>query len=311
MKGSDMDTKINYTIIGTIGIIFIAIVIGIVVWLSETKKESDYQTYVTYFNQEVTGLSKQSLVRLNGIDIGYVKSISLVKNNMQKVVVKLAIERKIKVTTTSYVILESEGITGNEYIALKAKTPTGEAIKTKPGQKYPTIPSERSLLSNMENQVKDIATNVKILVTRLDDLLNEKNREAIDASLANIKKITTTIANNSDNIDSSLASMQVILKNTKTASKDFPAMIAEARKSLKNFDKVGVKASTTLTSTNAAIKNITSQLLPSSHQLLLQLNNVIRALTQLSRDLAERPSVLIRGKAPGPLGPGEMKNENR
>lgn len=307
-----MDTKVNYTIIGVVGFLLIAVFIVVIFWMTTMRKTAAYDEYVSYFKQEVTGLQKQGLVRYNGIQVGFISAIKMDPNNLQEVIIYMKIKQGVAVTTSTVAILESEGFTGGKYIGLHSKKPKAPLLMLKPGQKYRVIPTEPSLMGDLESSLKEVTQQMKETITSLNKLLGPDNRKSIKDSLANVAKITDVIAKNSKKIDQSLASMQKILHDTSIASKQFPAMVAQTRRTLQAFeqtaghlDKTGGQANKTLRRTSTAVQNISDQLLPSAQQLLQQLNEMLSSFSQLGDELSRNPSVLLRGKAPAPLGPGE------
>lgn len=307
-----MDNKVNYTVIGVIGFVLVGAFIFLVFWMTSFKHSTKSKTYLSYFHQEVTGLASQSAVRFNGIQVGYVSKIDFDPNNLQTVKVFMEIKPEAPVTTASVTVLESDGFTGGKYIALKALKPQAPLLAQKQGQQYIVIPTQESMIDNLESSLKDITKELKQTITSINDLLGPNNRKAIDKSLANITKVTNVIAKNSKRIDKSLASMEQILANTSVASKEFPAMVSQTRETLaafestaKKLDKTGTKANVAIGRTSTAIQNVSDQLLPDAQQLLTQINQMMGSLQTLSSDLAQNPAILIRGKAPGQLGPGE------
>ncbi len=307
-----MDAKVNYTVVGTIGIILIAAFVAIIIWMSEDKSDAHYKTYVSYFHQDIGDLNAQSHIRLNGIKIGQVEAISLVKGDMRAVKVTLRIKRKIKVTTDSYTVIKSRGLTGGDYVALKSKTAKGTILTKKSGQPYPVIPTQASLISDVEHTLKGTSVELETLIARVNDLLKQPNREAINNSLKNIDKVTTVIANNSEKINASMASMQTLMKNASTASKDLPKLMKHTVETLESFNVLakelstaGESASQTFSKTNTTMQNISDQLVPTAQLLLQQLTRMTSTLNQFGQQLSNNPSMLLRGKYPSPPGPGE------
>lgn len=307
-----MDAKVNYTVVGTIGILLIACFVGILIWLSRANTGVKFTTYVSYFNTNVSGLNQNSSVKLNGIKVGFVKAIKQVPDNLKQVKITLQIKSTTQVTTQTYAELTSTGLTGAAYIAIVAQKASAPALKPKAGQKYAVIPTKKAFLATVEGELKGTVSKVDILVSRVNDLLDISNRKAISQSLENVNKITGSIAAKTKQIEASLNSMQVIMDNTAKASKEFPKMIETTEGALESFKtlsteftKVGRKATGTLEIANNAIQNVTIQLVPSASQLLQQLNTMMSSMSQLGSELARNPSILIRGKTPPTPGPGE------
>lgn len=307
-----MDTKVNYTVVGIFVIILCVMLVVFFLWLTSLKHREVYDTYVVYMHEEVSGLSIQSPVRYNGVKVGYVDSIQLNPQDPQQVVLTLKIGHATPVTTSTVATLMSEGITGIDYIGLKALTSQAPPLLAKPGEKYPVIPSEPSLLLKLSTALEDVTKTVRDLSDNVSKIFSEENRRAISASLQNIQTVTKTFSDNSDNINSSLQSMKVFLGNTEKASQRLPIVMQELESTLiafkdlaNNFSAAGKDISVTAHDTRTAMQNVTQQLVPSAQQLLDQLNTVAGNLQQISTKMERNPSVLIRGENPPPPGPGE------
>jgi phospholipid/cholesterol/gamma-HCH transport system substrate-binding protein len=57
--------------------------------------------------------------------------------------------------------------------------------------------------------------------------------------------------------------------------------------------------------TSQAMHLFETQTLPSANQTMLQLNNLSQTLNKVAGEIQQNPAILIRGKGPQPLGPGE------
>jgi len=307
-----MDTKVNYTIVGLFVILLGATLIVLILWLTSLKHSEVYNTYVVYMHEEVSGLNAQSPVRYNGVKVGYVRSIKLNPKDPQQVMLILKIQQGTPITTSTIATLMSEGITGLDYIGLKALTAEAPLLRAKPGEKYPVIPSEPSLLLKLSTALQEVTKTIGDLSTSISKVFDEKNRRAISESLSNTAKITQTIAQNSANIDAIMHSMKKLLHNSEQASKDLPAVMKQLKDTLASVELVATHLSAagnsvvlTMQDTRTAVKNVSQQLVPSTQQLLTQLNSMAGNLQQLSVELQHNPSILVRGKYPSPPGPGE------
>lgn len=307
-----MDTKVNYTIVGLFVILLGVTLIVLIFWLTSLKHSEVYNTYVVYMHEEVSGLNVQSPVRYNGVKVGYVQSIKLNPKDPQQVMLILKIQEGTPITTSTIATLMSEGITGLDYIGLKALTAEAPLLRAKPGEKYPVIPSEPSLLLKLSTALQEVTKTIGDLSSSISKVFDEKNRRAISESLTNTAKITHTIAQNSANIDAIMRSTRKLLHNSEQASKDLPAVMKQLKATLisvkavaSQLNNAGSSVVVTMRDTRAAVQNVSEQLVPSTQQLMTQLNDMAGNLQQLSVQLQHNPSILVRGKYPSPPGPGE------
>ena len=307
-----MGTKANYTLVGLFVILLSATAIVLFLWFSAFRHHQTFDTYLVYMHEEVSGISMQTLVRFNGVKVGYVQKIEINSANPQQVILTLKIKHETPITTSTVATLRSEGIIGADYISLKALTVRALSLMVKPGEKYPVIPSKPSLIIKLSMTLQEVAKIIKELSNNISKVFNEKNRLEISTSLVNIQKVTETLANNSENIDAALHSMKQLIKNSDKASSQLPFIIHQLQDTLarikitaRQFDRAGHGIALTVDDTRMAMQNISIQILPIVQKLLTKFNTTATYLQQLSVELRNNPSMLIRGKYPPIPGPGE------
>ncbi|ACJ18596.1 MlaD family protein [Coxiella burnetii] len=307
-----MDTKVNYTLVGFFIILLGAASIVIFLWFSTFRHRQTFDTYLVYMHEEVSGINTQTPVRFNGVKVGYVQKIEINPADPQQVVLTLKIKHETPITTSTVATLRSEGIMGTDYVALKALTATAPPLIAKPGEKYPVIPSEPSLLMKLSTALQEVTKTIKELSDNVGKVFDEKNRRAISASLVNIQKVTKTLSDNSENIDATLHSMKQLMKNSAKASEQLPTIMHQLQDTLANikitarqFDRAGHGIELTVGDAHTAMQSMSTQILPTVQQLLTKLNATAAHLQQLSIELQHNPSMLVRGKYPPPPGPGE------
>ncbi len=191
-----MQSKVNYTAVGIFVMgLSIALVVAIF-WLSGISNKKDYRMYLVLMHEDVGGLTVESPVHFSGVKVGYVKSIGLDENNSKLVRLKLAIDPKIKITTSTYATLNMQGITGIVYVNLKAETENAPLLKTLPGQTMPVIASRPSLLNRLSETLPEVATQIKNLSSGISKVLDDENRQSLKSSLQNVNQLTQDLQEN-------------------------------------------------------------------------------------------------------------------
>ena len=307
-----MESRVNYTLVGLFVILLMSGLIAGVFWLSTEDSRLLYTTYIVNMDEPVAGLTKQSSVKYNGVDVGYVHKIRIDQENPQLVHLRLKIQHGIPITENTKASLRAQGLTGLTYISLQTVKPGGLALKTQPGDEHPEIPTEPSFLVRLDTTVRKLSDNLTNLTTNLNLILSDENQKAISASLSNIRDVTDAIARNAAEIDVSIKRTSRIMYNASIASERLPSMSEELEKTLKSMHEMTqsiIETSTEVTSTmrdsRVAIVGISQQVLPSTVITLNRLSNAALSIEQLSQDLKRNPSILVRGKKAPPPGPGE------
>lgn len=264
-----MDTRANYIIVGLFVIGLGTAFVLALLWFS-AGQQKDYNTYLVYMNESVSGLNQQAAVRFNGVNVGYVSEIQLNPADPQQVELLLNIAEGTPINQSTRATLMTQGITGITYIGLKAESIEAAPLKRIPGNPYPIIPSDPSLLMRIDTVLREVTKDVKQINVSFQELLSEQNQQAIRDILSSAAKFTETLANNSSEIDQSLK---------------------EAAQGLK-YGKELTQA-------------LSQQTFPRSLETLNKLTTVLSDIEQLANSLNQDPSMLIRGRAPLPPGPGE------
>src|SRR3989338_738914 len=114
-----MQGKVNYTVVGVFVVVLTAVLLMTVIWLSTIGHGKLYRTYWVYVHEDVTGLNEESLVRFNGVKVGYVESITLDQQNSKLVKIVLRVEPDVVITTGTYAMLNVQGLTGVVYVLNK------------------------------------------------------------------------------------------------------------------------------------------------------------------------------------------------
>ena len=307
-----MESKANYTIVGLFVLVFVIGLLWAVLWLSVGFDKKSYKTYQVDMNEPVSGLSVQAPVKYNGVSVGYVESIALNHQDPQQVRLLLAIEQGTPVTTSTTAKLYSQGITGLTYIGLTAESAHAELLNAKPGQKYPTIPSRPSLLLQLDTALRDATDNFREITRSFKQVFDRENAKYLKDSLNQLDVFTKVLARHNKDISQTLTNANQLMKNAASASEDLPAILAELKKGSKSFavaaravTEAGQQVRKTMLDSSQTIKIFNDDILPPTTDLLDELEITVSDINQLTRELKQNPSVLIRGRTPLPLGPGE------
>ncbi|HAT8294301.1 TPA: MCE family protein [Legionella pneumophila] len=307
-----MESKTNYTIAGLIVLILTAGLLSAGLWLSVGFNQKEYTSYTVYLKESVSGLSVESPVKFNGVQVGYVKEIKLNKNDPRQVELLLNIEKSTPITTSTSATLISQGITGVTYVGLSAGSSELTPLRKMPGEPYPVIPSKPSLLNQLDAVLKEVAENVGAVSEKAQLIFNEENADNVRKSLANIERITEIIADKGQTIDSSLNNLDVFVANMAKTSKQFPQLIKDLKTGISKFKSLadnmsaaGKDVSKTMIAGKNTIDQISQQAIPPAVILLRRLNAISANLEKVSNEMRQNPSVIIRGTKTPKLGPGE------
>lgn len=258
-----METDVNYTVVGGFVIVLFAAIVLTIIWLSAGLSVSEYSIYKVYMTEAVTGLSLESPVEYNGVDVGSVKTISINHKNPRLVILLLKIKSTTPITKGTTASLEIKGLTGSSFISLKDQGKDLTPLTTPPGEDYPVINTVPSFFLKLDAALSSLTDSFKQLSATAHDLLDKENLRSIKDTLRNLDEITYTLSSNSKQINT-------VLHDTAKASAQLAPIFQNA------------------------------------NQTMTDLSTLSRSLNELSEEISQNPAMLIRGKAPRPLGPGEQ-----
>lgn len=307
-----METKVSYTIVGLFVIILTIVFIIGVIWLSVGISTTSYETYLVYMHESVSGLSNKSPVKYNGVEVGHVSAINLVEGKPNIVRLTLEIDEETPVTVDTRAQLDTQGLTGIAYVELKGGRPGSPPLKAEGDQKYPVIRSIPSFLFRLDSALTQLSTNLESISKGLSALVSKKNTTLLTNILQNIEEITDKITENSEKLEDIIDDAQITLQNTAVASEQLPEVLDNINIATQDFDEMtqnfmqaSEEAKSMFGTTQSAVQTINNQVIPDAVQSFQELKNILNSLKGTSQQIEQNPSVLIRGRAPLPPGPGE------
>ena len=303
----------QYLIVGTFVVLTTSILVGVWLWFLSNDRQS-YNTFLTIFNEPVDGISTNSVVKYNGVEVGKVKKIDLDHSNPHNILVYLNILQTIPINVDTYATMKPLGITGLSFIDMHLPKNSHNSKNIIPHNKppYPQIRTESSFFSNISEQAQSIASNVKDVSLQMKILLNNKNLDHISNILHNIDKVSTGVAQHSDDITKSMDSITHILSDIKHSTKGITHTI-------NNIDKLTERLIVTTDNANNLItgvqqntlRNFNAMILPNLNQTIEHMDQSSYQLEQLLVLLNQNPSALIRGITTPKQGPSEKIEEEK
>jgi phospholipid/cholesterol/gamma-HCH transport system substrate-binding protein len=307
-----MENKLNYALVGFFVILLTICFFIIIIWLSIGLSSKSYDHYLVFINESVSGLSIKAPVKYNGVNVGYVQSISLNSKNPRQVRLLLSIESDIRITVGTYATLDSQGLTGITYIELTGGTLDEPLLTKSADELYPVIKSEPSLMFRFDLVVDRLSRSMDDITVGIKEVLNSESIHNLNNTLENINKISELIYSESNELRSLIHHMDLTFRHTAEASKNLPELFSDLTLSVKKIDQittdihqVGVNANTTFTDSTLMIERMNEQVIPEFLNTVHKFQSALDYFQELSEKLSDNPSILIRGSVPVTPGPGE------
>src|SRR5882762_9995069 len=171
-----MERKSPYVLVGAAMIVFIAAVVGFVIWKLRAGDRTSYAYYVIYFSGDVQGLTVDSPVYYRGLRVGRVHEI------------ELAARKDIQRST------------GRERLSEKVEVTVAVAWNVE-------IREGASFLQVTSTSAQELLSKAGTTVDRLNELLNPDNLTAVSNSLKSLDVTLAGIAKQDKAIQSTLAEL--------------------------------------------------------------------------------------------------------
>jgi phospholipid/cholesterol/gamma-HCH transport system substrate-binding protein len=308
-----MEEKVNFAVVGVFVLALGAALIAAVLWLSSGGAyRRAYDIYLTYMDESVSGLSRDAPVRYRGVEVGRVRRMALAPGNVERVQLRLEIERGTPVKQDTVAVLRVQGLTGIAYVELSGGSRDAAALQPRPGEDYPVIHSGPSLMVRLDSAVTALLGNLNSTSQSLAALLDADNRREFKQTLAELRILARTLAARSAAIDSGLGSAAHALENAARLSDDLPRLVVRMQQSAERFDRMsgeiaraGAGVSADVAGARTDLREASGEIVPEVRELVAELREVTGSLRRFSEQLERNPGVLLYGKpAPRP-GPGE------
>jgi phospholipid/cholesterol/gamma-HCH transport system substrate-binding protein len=320
-----MEPKVNYLLVGLFVVVLGAASLAVVLWLSKGEYAGVYDRYYTYMRESVSGLSVDSVVRYQGVEVGRVKEIVLDPNDPEEVRLALDLVRGTPVKEDTVAVLETQGLTGLTTVNLTDGTRDSPPLTAKPGQKYPVIKSGPSLLHRLDSALSRILAdktfpallgNLNSLVQDTRGVVDVENRAELKRILADLAKVTHTLAANQAQLGQSVIKAAEALERFaslgKNLDEELPQIIAEAKASIRSFQnmnqklaRAGASFESAVNSNRSNIEQFTGQTLEEAGLAVSEFYHLTVTLQKLAEELEREPNALIFGRPRPAPGPGE------
>lgn len=315
-----MENKAHAIAAGAFVLGLAAALVALVVWL--TRDNTVRNIYELSTRDAVSGLQPQATVRYRGIAVGKVSLIDFdpkVKGNVR---VRITVDERVPLTTSSYATLAYQGVTGLAFIALDDK---GESQTPLPpnNDDPPRIPLKPSMLAQLQDRGEAIIGQIEEVTKRANTLLGDPNQkriadalESIAQATASANQLTRSLDNTVKNgLNPALAALPPLIERTRDT-------MGTVKAAASDVSRVANNANTTVTRLNAkdgpmerlgdgtralaqAVDSFNAATLPRVNRVADDTSRAVRRLGRTADSINDNPQSLLFGNGGVAAGPGE------
>ncbi|MFQ5824532.1 MAG: MlaD family protein [bacterium] len=271
-------------------ILFLVLIFG--VNFGENTKE--YQTYLQY----IGGITKGSLVKYGGMDVGYVTEITLPKSDKTGIGVKIKIDEKTPVKVNSKAYVTSVGIMADPHIEITAGSPDAEFLPDGEVLDSKEVPS----FSQMAEPLGELNARLQGLLSRVTQIFNDENQSHFTSMLENMDKLMgdghVQLLNMMENLEELSGQLADLSKEINHLMDKNEGNIEDTLAHLEKTVKETGEFISDLRKTLAEFQTIMSANSSDIIQIMENFQFASQNLEEFTRMVKERPWLLVRKAAP-------------
>lgn len=284
-------------------------------------------TIKTYFTEyaNVQGLNTASVVTINGVDVGKVVNINFSKDPEKRgrLIVEFSVENDFEFSKNSVAKIYSASLMGGKSLAV---VPSYQGETAQPGDflkgeiESDIFSSVTEKLNPLQAKVENVIVSVDSILCGLNDILNQKSRENLKTSIAQLSETISNFKSASQSIDKMMLNNETKIGNTLTNTEKLTQNLAQLSDTLSNAN-IGPtikNLETTINNLNGLISSVnqgngTLGKLFVDETMYTNLTNASKELEELLREMKLNPKRFVHfslfGKKDKGYNPDTESNE--
>jgi phospholipid/cholesterol/gamma-HCH transport system substrate-binding protein len=278
----------------------------------------------TYFTEyaNVQGLNTASVVTINGVEVGKVVNINFSKDPEKRgrLIVEFSVENDFEFSKSSVAKIYSASLMGGKSLAV---VPSYEGEIAKPGDflqgeiESDIFSSVTEKLNPLQAKVENVIVSVDSILYGLNDILNQKSRDNLKTSIAQLSETISNFKSASESIDKLMLSNEVKIGNTLSNTEKLTQNLAQLSDTLnnanigltiKNLEATVNQLNDLLSSVEAG--NGTIGKLFADESMYNNLTNASKELEELLREMKLNPKRFVHFSLFGKKDKGYNPNPN-
>jgi phospholipid/cholesterol/gamma-HCH transport system substrate-binding protein len=319
-----MNSRREQALVGLFVVVATALLILTVLAVAGTFSSGGVPHH-TYF-KSAGGLTPGAVVRYAGMKAGKVVGVRVDPNDSTRIEIDFRVNHGVPVKTDSIAKISTLGALSDNFVEVGAGTkdaplaPPGSELKSVEtigiGDLGDIIGNLSPVATQVMQNLDERLTELKVTIARVNDLLNDKNRENISGSLGNLNVMLADsrpkVSASMTNIQAASAKLVPLLDNLKVTMdkanvtlSHVDSVVVENRQDIRT---IVIKLKETMINASSLIeelKNTTDLNADNIDQIIVNIRETTENMKVLTEELKENPSELIRGNRVKDRKPGQ------
>ena len=304
-----------------------ALLVALATWL--TRDTSEQRLYEISTHDGVTGLQPQAGVRYKGVLVGRVTGIELDRAVRGNVLVRMALNESVPMTTTTFATLGFQGVTGLAYIQLDDTAKDSPELPTSKAQ-VARIPMRAGMVSRFTEQGGNLLGQLEQASQKANALLAAENQKALMQAVGHLSQAASNIARLTQHVDAMLTppagadalnlpklavQVDTTMRSLQATAERLGGSAEAVRNSANEFKRMSTRmnepggtldriahSTDVLASTG---QQLNASLLPRLNRTADDTARTVRQVGRAAETLSDAPQSLLLGKKAQVPGPGE------
>jgi phospholipid/cholesterol/gamma-HCH transport system substrate-binding protein len=319
-----MKSRREEAAVGLFVLIAAALMIGTILAVAGTFSSGGVAHY-TYF-KSAGGLLPGAMVRYGGMNAGKVKTVRVDPQDSTRIEIDFTVQPDIPVKTDSIARIAALGALSDNFVDLSTGTKgsplaaPGSELKSAETIGLADLGEIVGNLAPVANQALDNLNQrlveLQVTIARVNDLLNDKNRADVSASLGNLNSMLSDsrpkVAASLTNVQTATAQLLPVLDNLKTTMNQanvvlshVDSLVVENHQDIRTIVTELRETLFTASALMQQLKNTTDNNADNIDQTILNIRATTENMRELTDSLKNNPSLLIRGSTLKDRKPGE------
>jgi phospholipid/cholesterol/gamma-HCH transport system substrate-binding protein len=229
-----METRANYVVVGIFTLAAVLAAFAFVYWTAGIGDRGDIAQLRFRIPGSASGLARGSVVLFNGVKVGDIRRVYIDVTNPAVAIADAEVDRLTPVTASTQADLGLAGLTGTANIELRGGNPSEPNLFDLAEQqgRVAEMVANPSAVTNLLESAQNIFKRADSVLTELEGFVGDargpltetlrnveqfsdalgRNAEGIDAFLASVTSMSTTLEGVSDQLESSLAAVEDLIQ---------------------------------------------------------------------------------------------------
>lgn len=310
-----MENKSHAFAAGLFTLVLLGFILAAVLWFQRDRTVRLPYDLVT--SGSVSGLSQSASVRYRGLPVGRVARIGFDPDGSGRIVIRMMIDEKTPITTTTTATLGIQGVTGMAFIQLDDK-PAGQigAPLATSEDHVARLPLHEGLFQELQKRGDALITQLEAIARSTQALLSDDNRRQLIATAASVQHAADNIAGLTTRLGPTMDRMPATLEHVDQALTSASALMDNLNRGdgplVTNLNRIGAaaaRADTTLTDLQRTVdelsQRVSNDTLPRFNGLSDDLRVTARSVRSAADTFSSNPRGLLFGMPTAAPGPGE------